>query len=707
MLSALPVDHEYHNTLMKTAIKRIVSISLGSSRRNYCCTITLLGQRIEIRHIGTNGNSTQAAVLARAYDGEVDVISLGPPAVAAHVRAACYIHPELHSFASQPRQTPIVYGQVLRATLERWAALRASEVLSIGGRTCRVLFPSGIESYQAASALTAFQPRLCFADPLLHTGLPFVPSLHSLAQLEQYTARVLPVLKLLPARFMLGDPGARGRANQRVQRLFKQAELIAGRCETILRCAPPALPGCIVLTDDPSPAEIEDLRRRGVAALVTLTQPLCPEQPFLAADVLEAAITAITGHSGPPDEADVLACITEAGWAPAIHHLSSRPIRPTFAFVVHPLTLRQIYSAPFMRVARYLPQHLVEWGAAFMTPVILSRIRGIRSVATGQVLDGVLLTLGATPREMMRRPPAFTYRRLLHAARRAEDMGARILGLGAFTSVVGDAGATVARRSPIGITSGNALTVAVALETARRALLAMGNDPDHGCVVVMGATGSIGAACARMLAATARHVVLVAPRPERLLALKQQIAREIPGANLTVATQPDAYLSRANLVLLATSALSNHLIDLDRLAPGAVVCDITQPPSVRQDDAERRPDVLVVECGEVLLPGEPDIGFPIGLEPGMAYACLAETILLALEGRFEHYTVGRNIATAQVYEMYHLMSKHGLRIAGLRSFGHMLSSEELAYRRHLAGEQRGKCAAAGAEPSLQAEPANC
>jgi predicted amino acid dehydrogenase len=695
--------------LMKTAMKRIVSIGLGPSRRNYCCTITILGQRVEIRRIGTDGNSAHVAMLARAYDGEVDVISLGMPAVAAQVRATCYMHRDLRGLADQPRHTPVVYGQVLRTTLERWAALRANEILTGTWQGCRVLVPSGIESYQSASVLSALQPCLRFADPLLHSGLPFAPPLRSIAQLEQYAAVALPTLIRLPLRFMLGIPGTRGRANQRIQRLFKQAELIVGRCETIMRCAPPALPGRIILTDDPSPAEIEDLRRRGVATLVTLTQPLCTEQPFLAVDVLEAIITAINGYSGPPDEADALAWIAAAGWEPAIQHLASRPARPIFAFVVHPLTLRQVYHASFMRMARYLPQRLVEWGAAFAPPVTLSRIRGIRSAATGQVIDGVLLTLGTTPREMMRRPPAFTYRRLLQAARRAEQMGACILGLGAFTSVVGDAGVTVARRSPIGITSGNALTVAVALETARQALLAMGTDPDRGCVVVMGATGSIGAACARILAATRRHVVLVAPRPERLLALKQQITREIPGAHLSAATQPDAYLGRANLVLLATSALSDHLIDLDKLAPGAVVCDIAQPPGVRQDEAERRPDVLVVACGEVLLPGEPDIGFPIGLEPGMAYACLAETILLALEGRFEHYTIGRTIAPAQVYEMYHLMGKHGLRVAGLCSFGHMLDREELAHKRRLADEQRGKYATspAGTEPPLQVEPANC
>src|SRR5439155_10018068 len=173
-------------------------------------------------------------------------------------------------------------------------------------------------------------------------------------------------------------------------------------------------------------------------------------------------------------------------------------------------------------------------------PLYLSRIRGIRSKATGEEVEGLLFTLGATPREMMGRAPSFTYRRLIRAARMAERMGARIMGLGAFTSVVGDAGITVAQKSDIGITSGNSLTVAATLEAAKRAVLLMGGRVDKGRAVVIGATGSIGSVCARLLAQAVGDVVLVAPRPEKLLALKQLIERETPDAHVVAATHADA-----------------------------------------------------------------------------------------------------------------------------------------------------------------------
>jgi predicted amino acid dehydrogenase len=263
------------------------------------------------------------------------------------------------------------------------------------------------------------------------------------------------------------------------------------------------------------------------------------------------------------------------------------------------------------------------------------------------------------------------------------------MGLGAFTSVVGDAGVSVAQKTDIGITSGNSLTVAATLEAAKRAVLLMkGGRPEKVRAVVIGATGSIGAVCARLLAQAVRDVVLIAPRAERLLALKQQIEQETPGAKVIAATHPDAYIGDADLIITTTSALSGKVINVDKLKPGAVVCDVARPPDVKEEDAARRPDVLIVESGEIVLPGEPDFGFDIDMPPGTAYACLSETALLAMDGKFEDYTLGRNIEMERVKEMYRLWQKHGLQLAGLRSFGVYVTDEMVAEKRRLAEERR-------------------
>jgi predicted amino acid dehydrogenase len=319
----------------------------------------------------------------------------------------------------------------------------------------------------------------------------------------------------------------------------------------------------------------------------------------------------------------------------------------------------------------------------------LSRVTGVRSPATGQEVEGYLITLGATPRELMHRRPGFTYRRLIVASRMSQQRGAQIMGLGAFTKVVGDAGMTVAYKSDIAVTSGNSLTVVATLEAAKQAVVKMGaTDLTKGRAVVIGATGSIGAVCSRLLAQATADVVLVAPRPEKLINLKRIIEKETPGARVVMATNAGPYLPDADLVVTTTTAIGQKVIDVLRLKPGCVVCDVARPPDVREADAELRPDVLVIESGEVLLPGEPDFGFDIGLPPGVAYACLAETAVLAMEGRFENFTLGRNIEMEKVKEMYRLFKKHGLELEGLRSFGRYVTDDELARKRELADDLR-------------------
>ncbi|GAB4201796.1 MAG: hypothetical protein OHK0022_24210 [Roseiflexaceae bacterium] len=360
-----------------------------------------------------------------------------------------------------------------------------------------------------------------------------------------------------------------------------------------------------------------------------------------------------------------------------------------FAFVIHPLNVGFIHKDPRFRWTRLLPNRLVEAVAAYLPPIPVATIKGGRSPATGQRIEGYLITLGATPREMLRHNPRFTYRRLNAAARMAQRKGAGIMGLGAFTSVVGDAGITVAREAEIAITSGNSLTVAATLEAAKQAVRRMGaTDLAHGRAMVIGATGSIGSICARLLAQAVRDVVLVSIEPERLIELKHTIERETPGARVSTATVAGDLTGECDLIVTATSAFGQRIIDITRCKPGAVICDVARPPDINPAEAALRPDVLVIESGEVLIPGDIDFGYDIGLPPKTSYACLGETALLAMEGRFEDYTLGRNITIERVKEIYHLFKKHGFQLAGLRSFGRYVTDEDVAQRRALAEQLR-------------------
>jgi predicted amino acid dehydrogenase len=360
-----------------------------------------------------------------------------------------------------------------------------------------------------------------------------------------------------------------------------------------------------------------------------------------------------------------------------------------FAFILHPLTVDYLARHPRYSWTRHLPRSLVEAGAAHMPASRVGRIEGGVSPATGQAIEGAIYAMGATPRQMLSRPPEFTYRRLDRAVRDAAARGAQIVGLGAFTKVVGDAGVTVASRAPIPVTTGNSLTIAATLETAKLTARRMGwPDLARGKAMVVGATGAIGSVCSRLLAAAVRDVVLVSIEPERLRALREKILAETPGATVELDTSTQRWVGECDLIVTATSAFGQRVLDVSQCKPGAVILDVALPPDISAEEAAVRPDVLVVESGEVLIPGPVNFSFDIGLPPGVAYACLAEAALLAMEGRFESYTLGRDVAPEKVKEIYRLFRKHGFQIAPLRSYGAPLTDALVAEKNALAEQLR-------------------
>ena len=360
-----------------------------------------------------------------------------------------------------------------------------------------------------------------------------------------------------------------------------------------------------------------------------------------------------------------------------------------FAFVLHPLTVDFLGNHPRYRWTRRLPRGWVERGAAYMPASRVGQVEGGVSAATGQPVSGLIYALGATPRQMLTRPPEFTYRRLDQAVRDAARHGAQIVGLGAFTKVVGDAGVTVARRAPIPVTTGNSLTIAATLETAKLTARRMGwPDLSQARAMIVGATGAIGSVCSRLLAAAVRDVVLVSIEPDRLAALREKILAETPGARVEIDTTTGRHVAGCDLIVTATSAFGQRVLDVSQCKPGAVILDVALPPDISKEEAATRPDVLVVESGEVLIPGPVTFSFDIGLPPGVAYACLAEAALLAMEGRFECFTLGRDVPPAKVKEIYRLFRKHGFQIAPLRTFGEPLTDARLAEKNARAEELR-------------------
>lgn len=674
-------------------MKHILVIDLyrGKTTR----TIVFAGERIEIQWVGCEGNFERAQELVSEFDGKADAIALeGMPAqlkLGAETRA----HVEGTRLLSVAMQTPVVDGSGVRDGLERWAVMLADRAQPGIFAEKHILMVPGVNHSGLADEIAKHSPVVRYADPFVFFNLPDFPGVGSKETLQQAAAPTLDQVARLPFKrvhALAGTPHA-----HRVGAPFAHADMLVGDVGAIRRYAPHNLKGKTIVVEYAGEQDIADLQTRGASIVVTM-MPCLQERGALGdlpASVLEAIFIACRADAKLPATQDTyLDLIANLDWTPHIRYLQAEEMGVNkFAFVIHPLDVRFIHQNKFLRWTRYLPDELVEATAARMPPLYLSKITGAQSPATGQRVEGYLFSLGATPHQMMKHDEKFTYMQLNQCARMAERKGARLMGLGAFTSVVGDAGITVANEADIAITSGNSLTVAATLEAAKQAVIQMGaTDLTRGKVMIVGATGSIGSVCARLLAQAIHDVVLVSIEPAKLIELKRTIQNETPGAQVTIALRADELIGECDLIVTATSAFGQRVVDITKCKPGAVICDVARPPDINAAEAALRPDVLVIESGEVLIPGDIDFGYDIGLPPKTSYACLAETCLLAMEGRFEDYTLGRNIEMERVKEIYRMFKKHKFQLAGLRSFGKYITVEDVAQKRVLAEELRADAA---------------
>ena len=217
------------------------------------------------------------------------------------------------------------------------------------------------------------------------------------------------------------------------------------------------LSGKTIITSTVNDGRIAQFRKKGVHMVVDGAPAMFDH--VLSPSLLDAMIIAATEKAEDEIlEDDYLEIITSLELEPRIIYPDGFKRVNRFAFVIHPLSQEYFKNIkPIELLSRVSPpifMDTLEKVMAYAPPFVYSKVTGIKS-PTGVEAEGWLISVGGTPHEIMSHSPEFTYRRLLDAARIAKSLGAQIMGLGAFTKVVGDAGLTVSKRAPLPITTGN------------------------------------------------------------------------------------------------------------------------------------------------------------------------------------------------------------------------------------------------------------
>jgi predicted amino acid dehydrogenase len=684
-------------------MKRVISLSLGTSERDYEVTTKFLGQDFFIKRMGTDGDANEMVELLYDWEQQADAIGLAGikfPSVLGFKRKAEKRDVRIKELSSELK-IPVTTGEAFGNVAKEWVARYVQETEKKLFTNARVLVLSGMTDYSVAAVLNGYTDNLQFADPVFDHGIP--KFINSLKDMELYGKGVHDVLSLTPAKVISTSLPLVNEWNKYILRKAMQKATVIvvpyeGFYTYLDKCTPEELGGKIILTSTAYDDRVEFLKKRGVDVIVDAT-PMILDR-MVQVDVLEAMIIAALGKKDSTlNNDDLLEVISEQGIHPRILYPSGKVKRVNrFTFVIHPLSQEHLKKEKAVElIASMTPpaaMDAVEKIIAYAPPFVYSKMTGIKS-PTGVEAEGWLITVGGTPKQMLSHPPEFTYKRLLEAAAMSKRMGAQIMGLGAFTKVVGDAGVTVAKLADIPITTGNSYSASGALWAAADAVRRMGlikieeGKKIKAKTMVIGATGAIGSVCCRLLALAFESVYMVDIRDARLLSLRDSILKETPDVDLHISTRADKYVGDMDVIVTATSAAGKKILHIEKVKPGCVITDVARPLDLSPEDVAKRPDVLYIESGEILLPGNPKFK-EIGLPPKVAFACLAETIVLALEGRFEIFTIGRDIEWQKVKEIYKMGLKHGMKLASISGVNGVYSDQDIKKVVTLALKARAK-----------------
>ncbi|MBV8373596.1 MAG: quinate 5-dehydrogenase [Candidatus Eremiobacteraeota bacterium] len=295
-------------------MKRIVSVSLGSSTRDHRAAVTLMGEAFDISREGTDGKLDAAIAKVRALDGTVDAIGLGGIDVYLYAGQHRYALRDGLRLLGAASVTPVVDGSGLKNTLEREAVVFMRDELGIDLRGKHVLMVSALDRFGMAQALVDAGADVVFGDFIfaLDKDMP-VRDLHTF---EAMAEKYLPDACKLPFQFFYPTGKKQERPpDPKYPQYYQEADVIAGDFHFMRQFMPERLDGKIVLTNTVTPANLDELASRGVELLITTTPDFAGRS--FGTNVIEAALLVLLGKKWSD--------VTPADYQRVLHELHLRP----------------------------------------------------------------------------------------------------------------------------------------------------------------------------------------------------------------------------------------------------------------------------------------------------------------------------------------------------------------------------------------------
>jgi hypothetical protein len=302
-------------------MKRAVSISIGSSKRNKAVTVNLLGEEISIERIGTDGDMEAAALKYKELDGKVDAFGVGGADLGLLVDDKWYRLYSVEKMVRFIKQTPVVDGTGLKNSLERKAApfveARLGDYIQKNGGK-KVFVMTGADRWGLAHGFVEAGYECTFGDMMFSLGIN-IP-LHTEKQLKTLASLLMPIAGRLPFEWVYPTGEKQEERKPKYPKWFQWATVVAGDCHYIKRYMPDDMKGKVVVTNTTTPQDVELLKKCGVKYLVTTT-PILDGRSF-GTNMMESALIALSGKKRALTHDEYEEMLVKLGFEPSLQELN-------------------------------------------------------------------------------------------------------------------------------------------------------------------------------------------------------------------------------------------------------------------------------------------------------------------------------------------------------------------------------------------------
>jgi len=299
-------------------MKRAVSISLGSSKRDKRVQLELLGEQVVIERIGTDGDMERAAQLYRELDGQVDAFGVGGADLGLLVDTKWYPLNSVKPMVRFIHKTPVVDGTGLKTTLERGSAAFLEQAVGAQVQPKRALFTAGSDRWGMSVGFLEQGYDCVFGDLMFALDVP-IP-LRSAQAVKRLAAVLMPLVSRLPFSMIYPTGDKQEAFVPKHERWYKWATVLAGDCHFIKRHMPLQLPGRTVVTNTTTAADVQLFRERGIRYLVTTTPVL--EGRSFGTNMMEAALVAVAGKGRKLTTPELVDMIARLDFKPQLQQLN-------------------------------------------------------------------------------------------------------------------------------------------------------------------------------------------------------------------------------------------------------------------------------------------------------------------------------------------------------------------------------------------------